>query len=68
MARLVTEWVNVTDDISIIARESGEVWFHTPSGTTEKHRSVRDADDGRGLGGQHGRVARRRDKSRICQN
>jgi pyrroloquinoline quinone (PQQ) biosynthesis protein C len=33
MARLVTEWVNVTGDISIIARESGEVWFHTPSGT-----------------------------------
>ncbi len=28
MARPVTEWVNVTDDISIIARESGEVWFH----------------------------------------
>ena len=36
MARLVTEWVNVTGDISIIARESGEVWFHTPSGTKEK--------------------------------
>ena len=35
MARLVTEWVNVTDDISIIARELGEVWFHTPSGTKE---------------------------------
>ena len=35
MARLVTEWVNVTSDISIIARESGEVWFHTPSGTKE---------------------------------
>ena len=34
MARLVTEWVNVTGDISIIARESGEVWF-TPSGTKE---------------------------------
>jgi hypothetical protein len=33
MARLVTEWVNITGDISIIARESGEVWFHTPSGT-----------------------------------
>jgi hypothetical protein len=33
MARLVTEWVNVTGDISIIARESGEVWFHAPSGT-----------------------------------
>jgi hypothetical protein len=36
MARLVTEWVNVTNDISIIARESGEVWFHTPGGTKEK--------------------------------
>src|SRR5215831_14834375 len=36
MARLVTEWVNVTTDISIIARESGEVWFHTPGGTKEK--------------------------------
>jgi hypothetical protein len=35
MARLVTEWVNVTGDISITARESGEVWFHTPSGTKE---------------------------------
>jgi len=32
MTRSVTEWVNVTGDISIIARESGEVWFHTPSG------------------------------------
>jgi hypothetical protein len=31
MARLVTEWVNVTGDISIIARESGEVWFHNQS-------------------------------------
>jgi hypothetical protein len=35
MARSVTEWVNVPGDISIIARESGEVWFHTPSGTKE---------------------------------
>src|SRR6266508_2485301 len=35
MARSVTEWVNVTGDISIIARESGEVWFHTPDGTKE---------------------------------
>jgi len=35
MAQLVTEWVNVTVDISIIARESGEVWFHTPRGTKE---------------------------------
>jgi hypothetical protein len=39
MARLVMEWVNVTGDISIIARESGEVWFHTPSGTKD------DVDD-----------------------
>jgi hypothetical protein len=31
MARSVTEWVTVNDDVSIIARESGEVWFHTPS-------------------------------------
>ena len=33
MAQLVTEWVNVAGDTSIIARESGEVWFHTPKGT-----------------------------------
>jgi hypothetical protein len=32
MTRLVTEWVNVTGYISIVARESGEVWFHTQSG------------------------------------
>ncbi|WP_407116702.1 hypothetical protein [Bradyrhizobium sp. LMG 9283] len=36
MARLVTEWVNVTSDTSIVARESGEVWFHVPGGTEEK--------------------------------
>jgi hypothetical protein len=35
MERPVTEWVNVTGDISIIARESGEVWFHTLSGAKE---------------------------------
>jgi hypothetical protein len=29
MSQMVTEWVNVTGDISIIARETGEVWFHT---------------------------------------
>ena len=28
MARPVAEWVNVTDDVSIVARESGEVWFY----------------------------------------
>lgn len=32
MSRPVTEWVNVTDEMSIIARESGEVWFHNRSG------------------------------------
>ncbi|HET7805271.1 MAG TPA: hypothetical protein VFL53_13590 [Pseudolabrys sp.] len=36
MAKLATEWVNVTDDISIIARESGEVWFHSLSDTEER--------------------------------
>jgi hypothetical protein len=35
MARSVTEWVNVPSNISIIARESGEVWFRTLSGTKE---------------------------------
>jgi hypothetical protein len=35
VAQLVTEWVNVTANISIIARESGEAWFHTRSGTRE---------------------------------
>ena len=31
MSRQVVEWVNVTDDVSIISRESGEVWFHNRS-------------------------------------
>jgi pyrroloquinoline quinone (PQQ) biosynthesis protein C len=35
MTWLITEWVNVTGDTSIIARESGEVWFHTPGGSKE---------------------------------
>ncbi|WP_454623838.1 hypothetical protein [Bradyrhizobium cenepequi] len=35
MAPLVTEWVNVSDNVSIIARESGEVWFHLPGDTKE---------------------------------
>jgi hypothetical protein len=26
----LTEWVNVSGNVSIIARESGEVWFHLP--------------------------------------
>ena len=48
MAQLVTEWVNVTDDISIIARESGEVWFHTPIGTKEALDPFVTAMTGRG--------------------
>jgi hypothetical protein len=32
MARPVSEWVKLTSDVSIIARESGEVWFHTSRG------------------------------------
>lgn len=35
MAQSVTEWVKVTDDISIISRQSGEVWFHTSDRTKE---------------------------------
>ena len=35
MTRLITEWVNLPGDISIIARESGEVWFHAPSGARQ---------------------------------
>jgi len=35
MAQPITEWVNVTSDISIVARESGEVWFHAAGGTKE---------------------------------
>jgi hypothetical protein len=35
MARLLTEWVNVTGNLAIVARESGEVWFHILSGTKE---------------------------------
>ena len=35
MAGLVTEWVTIAGDMSIIARESGEVWFHTQSDTKQ---------------------------------
>jgi hypothetical protein len=51
MTRLITEWVNVKNDISIIARESGEVWFHTAGGREREGRSIRNADDGRGRDG-----------------
>src|SRR3974390_3268596 len=32
MTRPVTEWVKITDEISIVACESGEVWLHEPNG------------------------------------
>jgi hypothetical protein len=51
MARSVTEWVTVTGDISIIARESGEVWFHTPSGTKEGADPFATAMTGEGSAG-----------------
>jgi hypothetical protein len=35
MTQLVTEWVNFANGISIVARESGDVWFHTPSATEQ---------------------------------
>jgi hypothetical protein len=35
MERPIVEWVNVTGDVSIIAHESGEVWFHTRSDAKE---------------------------------
>lgn len=35
MAALVTEWVKVTEGIAIVARESRDVWFHTPIHTKE---------------------------------
>lgn len=35
MTRPVVEWVNVRGDISIIARELGDVWFHTRNSTNE---------------------------------
>ena len=36
MTGTVTEWVKVTDDVSIIARALGEVWFHHANGTTDE--------------------------------
>jgi hypothetical protein len=51
MARLVTEWVNVTGEISIIARESGEVWFHASSGTSEDVNPFATSMTGAGAAG-----------------
>jgi hypothetical protein len=32
MAGSITEWVTLRGNIAVIARDSGEVWFHKPSG------------------------------------
>ncbi len=36
MAQMVTEWVKVTSGISIIARETGEVWFRVPQASRNR--------------------------------
>jgi hypothetical protein len=51
MARSVTEWVNVTTDISIIARESGQVWFHRASRTKQELDPFATAMTGNGSAG-----------------
>ncbi|MFZ5691424.1 MAG: hypothetical protein ACOY5F_09220 [Pseudomonadota bacterium] len=35
MARPITEWVDVDGSVSIVARESGEVWFYRRDGANE---------------------------------
>ena len=57
MARPIMEWVNVTGDISIIARRVGRGLVSYPERHERGRRSIRNADDGRGRGGQHGRAA-----------
>jgi hypothetical protein len=51
MARSVTEWVNVAPDISIIARESGQVWFHRASSTKQALDPFAKAMTGNGSAG-----------------
>ncbi len=51
MARSVTEWVNVTGDNSIIAHESGQVWFHTPNGTKQELNPFSTPMTGKGSAG-----------------
>jgi hypothetical protein len=51
MTRSVTEWVNVTPNMAIIARESGEVWFHTPDDTKEGANPFATPMTGPGAGG-----------------
>jgi hypothetical protein len=51
MVRSVTEWVNVTGDTSIIAHESGQVWFHTPNGTKQELNPFSTPMTGKGSAG-----------------
>jgi len=48
MTRPVAEWVNVTDDVSIVARESGEVWFHNRSGQVDPFATPMEGAGSRG--------------------
>lgn len=51
MARMMTEWVNVTGDVWIIARESGEVWFHTSSDAEQERNPFAVPMTGAGTAG-----------------
>lgn len=51
MAPSVTEWVSVTPDISIIARESGQVWFHSAGNTKQELDPFATAMTGDGSAG-----------------
>ena len=51
MTRSVTEGVNVTSDVSIIAHESGQVWFHTPNRTKQELNPFASPMTGKGSAG-----------------
>jgi hypothetical protein len=48
MMRSVTEWVRVAGETAIIARESGEVWFHALDGHEAKAAAFAESMTGRG--------------------
>jgi hypothetical protein len=51
MTRSVTEWVNVSGDVSIVAHESGQVWFHTPNRTKQELNPFASPMTGKGSAG-----------------
>jgi hypothetical protein len=51
MARSVTEWVTVAGETTIIARDSGEVWFQAPNGAAVDARSFAEPMTGAGAPG-----------------